>query len=99
MAESVYVLGDEDRKRFSRLVAAAWSDDAVKTRYGHEPRVMLAEYGIGYPAGVPTPPLPVRPEGEFELEELEVAAGAQEPSCVSCIQCVGTVATLYTTNS
>ncbi|WP_030454983.1 MULTISPECIES: thiocillin family RiPP [Herbidospora] len=91
MAESIYILGDEDRKKFARLVAAAWSDGGVKTRYGHEPRVMLAEYGISYPEGVATPPLPARPEGEFSVEELEVAAGAEAEGCLGSASSISTI--------
>ncbi|WP_066375893.1 hypothetical protein [Herbidospora mongoliensis] len=91
MAESMYVLGEGDRKKLARLIAAAWSDGGLKARYETEPRVVLREYGIDYPAGVPTPPLPAKPEGEFEIADLESAAGAAsvtagtigEP-CASC---------------
>lgn len=76
MAESMYVLGEEDRKKLARLIAAAWSDTALKARYETEPRVVLREFGIVYPAGVPTPPLPAKPDGEFEIADLESAAGA-----------------------
>ncbi|MET8145090.1 hypothetical protein ABZU32_32715 [Sphaerisporangium sp. NPDC005288] len=102
MAESLYILGDDDRKKFARLVAAAWSEGEVKTRYGREPRLMLAEYGIAYPEGVATPPLPPKPAGEFSIEELEVAAGTEAPadgcfgsvSSISSIGgCLGTAST------
>ncbi|MBB5778818.1 thiocillin family RiPP [Nonomuraea jabiensis] len=102
MAESLYILGDEDRKKFARLIAAAWSEEDVKSRYGREPRQMLAEYGIAYPEGVATPPLPPKPAGEFSIEELEVAAGTEAPadgcfgsaSSVSCFTgCVATAST------
>ncbi|WP_043622406.1 hypothetical protein [Nonomuraea candida] len=76
MAESVYVLGDEDRRKFARLVAAAWEDDELRGRYEAEPRALLSQYGIAYPEGVPTPPLPPKPEGEFDIADLESAAGS-----------------------
>ncbi|MEV6981435.1 thiocillin family RiPP [Sphaerisporangium sp. NPDC051017] len=90
MAESLYILGDEDRKKFARLVASAWTEGEVKTRYGREPRALLAEYGIAYPEGVPTPPLPEKPTGEFSLEELEVAAGAAN----GCLGSASTISTI-----
>ncbi|MEV8633946.1 hypothetical protein AB0395_20030 [Streptosporangium sp. NPDC051023] len=93
MAESLYILGDEDRRKFARLIAAAWSDGEARARYGHEPRTMLAEYGIAYPEGVPTPPLPVKPEGEFSVEELEVAAGGGSEAG-GCLGSVSTISTL-----
>ncbi|MET7338890.1 hypothetical protein [Nonomuraea sp. NPDC005650] len=76
MAESVYVFGDEDRRKFARLVASAWEDGGLKGRYDGDPRALLGQYGIAYPEGVPTPPLPPRPEGEFDITELESAAGS-----------------------
>ncbi|MEV1002452.1 hypothetical protein [Nonomuraea sp. NPDC050202] len=93
MAESLYILGDEDRKKFARLIAAAWSADEVKNRYGSEPRTMLAEYGIVYPEGVATPPLPPKPAGEFSIEELEVAAGVEAPAdgCMGSASSVSTI--------
>ncbi|WP_214409257.1 hypothetical protein [Sphaerisporangium fuscum] len=93
MAESVYILGDEDRRKFARLIAAAWSEGEVKSRYGREPRLMLAEYGIAYPEGVPTPPLPAKPEGEFSVEELEAAAGS-EGEAGSCLGSASSISTI-----
>ncbi|WP_061300080.1 hypothetical protein [Herbidospora cretacea] len=91
MTESVFVPGDEDRKKFARLVAAAWSDDQVNARYEAEPRELLAEYGVVIPEGVPTPPLPPKPEGEFSVEQLETAAGAAKEGTI------GTIGTLTET--
>ncbi len=43
MAESMYVLGEEDRKKLARLIAAAaWSDEVLKARCETEPRVGAA---------------------------------------------------------
>ena len=105
--ESVYVFGDDDRRKFARLVAQTWSDDAARTRYASEPRPMLAEYGIAFPAGVPTPVLPTKPVGEFSIDELELVAGTSvapggsvgsatsggcvASGCLGCSQSVGTV--------
>ncbi|MEV4017512.1 hypothetical protein AB0J35_44185 [Nonomuraea angiospora] len=85
MAESIYILGDEDRKKFARLVAAAWQDGELRGRYESDPRALLSQYGIAYPEGVPTPPLPPKPEGEFDITDLEAAAGSSEPGTVSTI--------------
>ncbi|MFF3664854.1 hypothetical protein [Microtetraspora malaysiensis] len=90
MAESLYILGDEDRRKFARLIAAAWADDEVRDRYEREPRPMLAEYGLSYPEGVATPPLPSKPVGEFSVEELEAAAGGTLGSA-SSVSSVGTL--------
>ncbi|GGK97850.1 hypothetical protein Sme01_61430 [Sphaerisporangium melleum] len=76
MAESIYILGDQDRKKFARLIAAAWGDGALRDRYQSDPRTVLDQYGIVYPDGVPTPPLPPRPDGEFDVADLESAAGS-----------------------
>ncbi|MFC0865106.1 thiocillin family RiPP [Sphaerimonospora cavernae] len=94
MAESIYILGDEDRKKFARLIAAAWAEEEVKARYGREPRAMLAEYGIVYPEGVPTPVLPPKPEGEFSVEELEVAAGVAEAGTAGTAGTASSVSTI-----
>ncbi|MBB5778828.1 hypothetical protein AB0K16_51260 [Nonomuraea jabiensis] len=85
MAESIYILGDEDRKKFARLVAAAWQDADLRGRYESDPRALLSQYGIAYPEGVPTPPLPPKPEGEFDITDLETAAGTSAPSSVSTV--------------
>jgi putative thiazole/oxazole-modified microcin (TOMM)-like peptide len=85
MAESIYILGDEDRRKFARLVAAAWEDGELRGRYEIEPRAVLSRYGIAYPQGVPTPPLPPKPDGEFDIADLESAAGSSAPSTVSTV--------------
>ncbi|WP_433431139.1 hypothetical protein [Nonomuraea sp. CA-141351] len=77
MAESIYVLGEEDRRKFARLIAAAWSDGDLRGRYETEPRAVLSQFGIAYPDNVPTPPLPSRPDGEFEITGLESIAGGE----------------------
>ncbi|MFC4535342.1 hypothetical protein [Sphaerisporangium dianthi] len=85
MAESIYILGGEDRKKFARLVAAAWEDGDLRGRYETAPRAVLSQYGIAYPAGVPTPPLPPRPDGEFDIADLDTAAGTSAPGSVSTV--------------
>ncbi|HEY3906226.1 MAG TPA: TIGR04351 family putative TOMM peptide [Streptosporangiaceae bacterium] len=87
MADSIYVLGDEDRKKFAKLIAQAWSDESVKDRYESDPRAVLGEFGITYPDGVDAPAMPGKPVGEFSVEELEMAAG----SCFGTASSVSTV--------
>ena len=41
----------EDAKRFGRIVAKAWSDDAFKRRLLNDPKAVLQEHGIEVPAG------------------------------------------------
>ncbi|WP_062337268.1 MULTISPECIES: hypothetical protein [Herbidospora] len=91
MAEYLYIFGDEDRKKFARLIAVSWSDGELLARYEAEPRVVLGEYGIAYPEGLATPPLPARPRGEFDITEMEFAAGA-ENGALATISTVGCIA-------
>ncbi|WP_066375896.1 hypothetical protein [Herbidospora mongoliensis] len=90
MAEYLYIFGDEDRKKFARLIAVSWSDGELLARYEAEPRVVLSEYGITYPEGLATPPLPARPRGEFDITEMEFAAGA-ENGALATISTVGCI--------
>lgn len=87
MAESIYVLGDEDRKKFAKLIAQAWTDDAVKEQYDSDPRAVLSEHGISYPAGVDVPVLPPKPVGDLTVEELEMAAGG----CLGSASSISTI--------
>ncbi|MEV4017513.1 hypothetical protein AB0J35_44190 [Nonomuraea angiospora] len=90
MAESMYVFGDEDRRKFARLVAAAWQDGGLRGRYESDPGVLLSQYGIAYPEGVPTPPLPPEPEGEFDIADLESAAGSAAYTTDGTASSIGT---------
>jgi putative thiazole/oxazole-modified microcin (TOMM)-like peptide len=79
MAESIYVLGDDDRRKFAKIVANVWTDDSFAQRYANSPYDVLAEHGIDYPQSVQAPLVPPKPEGDLSLEALEaVAAGAAE---------------------
>ncbi|MET8145100.1 TIGR04351 family putative TOMM peptide [Sphaerisporangium sp. NPDC005288] len=91
MAESIYILGDQDRRKFARLIAAAWGDGELRDRYETEPRAVLHQYGIVYPEGVRTPPLPPKPDGEFDITDLETAAGDAASS-------IGTVSSISSWN-
>jgi putative thiazole/oxazole-modified microcin (TOMM)-like peptide len=78
MAESIYVLGDEDRRKFAKIVANVWTDESFAQRYANSPHEVLAEHGIDYPTSVQAPLVPPKPEGDLNLEALEaVAAGAE----------------------
>lgn len=105
MAEGIYILSDEDRRKFAKIVSQAWSDTDFADRYAAEPYSVLAEHGIEYPATVAAPLLPPKPTGDLSLEALEaVAAGAAEgtlgsASSISTIggtaftaSCFGTIA-------
>src|SRR5262245_28275137 len=95
MAEGFYVLSDEERRKFAKIVAKVWTDGPFADRYEAEPMVVLGEYGIDYPQGFPAPLVPAKPAGDLSLESLEsVAAGSESEgttSSVSTISCpVGT---------
>jgi hypothetical protein len=98
MAEGVYVLSDEERRNFARIVAKVWTDGSFAERYEAEPMVVLSEHGIDYPQGIPAPLVPAKPAGDLSLESLESVAAGSEPegsaSSVSTISCpVGTAFT------
>jgi putative thiazole/oxazole-modified microcin (TOMM)-like peptide len=65
----------EHRSQFARLVADAWSDEALARRYTAEPLVVLAEYGVTLAADQTAPALPSAPV-DIALEELGTSAGA-----------------------
>jgi len=79
MAEGIYILSDEDRRKFAKIVSKAWSETEFASRYEAEPYAVLSEHGITYPASVAPPVMPPKPTGDLSLEALEaVAAGAAE---------------------
>jgi putative thiazole/oxazole-modified microcin (TOMM)-like peptide len=89
MADNVYIMGDEDRRRFAKIVASAWSDESFARRYTSAPYAVLAEYGIEYPSHVQPPPVPAKPDGEMTLETLELVAGdAAGMACASSVSCI-----------
>ena len=78
----------EQRRQFAGLVAQAWSDEALATRYLVEPAAVLAEYGL--PTDGPVPALPARPDLEISDEELtSVSAAFSTCGTVSSISCPG----------
>lgn len=84
----------EQRRQFAGLVAQAWSDEALATRYLVEPAAVLAEYGL--PTDGPVPALPVRPDLEISDEELSSVSAAAFSTCgtISSVSCpAGTVGT------
>jgi putative thiazole/oxazole-modified microcin (TOMM)-like peptide len=90
MAEGIYILSDEDRRKFAKIVARIWSDSEFADRYTAEPYRVLAESGIDYPPTVAPPLVPRKPEGELSLEALEAVASAGDTvSSASSISTVG----------
>ncbi len=55
----------EDLAKFSGLVAKVWNDKALAESYKADPEKVLSDFGIALPAGVPTPVIPDRPEGDL----------------------------------
>ncbi len=87
--DNLYIMGDEDRRRFAKIVASAWSDETFARRYASAPHAVLGEYGITYPSHVPAPPVPDKPDGDLSLEALELVAGdAAGMMCASSISCI-----------
>ena len=42
----------EQRNQLADLFAACWKDEALKARFVNDPKTVLAEYGLEYPAGL-----------------------------------------------
>ncbi|SRR6266508_3214476 len=98
MAESIYVLGDEDRRKFARIVANVWTDETFAQRYASSPHEVLAEHGIDYPQSVQAPLVPPKPEGDLNLEALEaVAAGAAEGGTAGTAGSVSSISSIGAT--
>jgi putative thiazole/oxazole-modified microcin (TOMM)-like peptide len=92
--EQEYQLVGEDRKRFARLVARAWSEPDMARRYEEDPRGVLAEFGVELAAWAVAPRLPRRQGDEFDVSDLGTAAGglAGTIGCFSCpTASVGTI--------
>ncbi|WP_061300077.1 hypothetical protein [Herbidospora cretacea] len=66
----------ELRTQLARFFARAWSDETLREEFALDPRAALAAAGIDWPAGLPIPELPERPEQALDLESLEASAGA-----------------------
>jgi putative thiazole/oxazole-modified microcin (TOMM)-like peptide len=78
MAEGIYVLSDDDRRKFAKIVSSSWLDSEFAQRYQAEPLAVLAEHGIDYPASVAPPLVPPKPTGDLSLEAMEsIAAGLE----------------------
>lgn len=69
-------LPTELRTQLARFFARAWSDEPLREEFALDPRAALAAAGIDWPAGLPIPELPERPEQALDLESLEASAGA-----------------------
>jgi hypothetical protein len=90
-------LSDEERRRFAFLVAQIWADEGVAREYARQPHAVLAEYGIEYPSELAVPAIPVRPDGDLNVEDLELVAGvmncrgsASTAGTASCPATIGT---------
>jgi hypothetical protein len=69
-------LSEEERRKFAFLIAQAWADETVAAEYARHPHAVLAEFGIAYPSDAQAPQIPARPDGDIEVEDLELVAGA-----------------------
>jgi hypothetical protein len=88
MADGIYIMSENERRRFATVVSKVWSDAKVARRFDEEPHAVLREHGIDYPANVAAPPLPTRPDCDLTVEQLEaVSAGG---STMMCFPCTGT---------
>jgi hypothetical protein len=68
-------LSEAEHAKFAYLIAQVWADDAVAAEYSRHPHDVLAGYGIDYPRDLPAPAIPARPDGDVEVENLELVAG------------------------
>ena len=82
-----YVLGAEDRAKFSALVARVWGDQDLEARYASEPTAVLAEHGVVIPEGSKAPEIPARPEGDLTIEELEDVSAGLRPATFFTAAC------------
>jgi len=78
MAEGIYILSDDERRKYAGIVSKIWTDEEFAGRYASEPFAVLAEHGIDYPEGFPPPLVPEKPEGDLSLESLEAIAAGSE---------------------
>jgi putative thiazole/oxazole-modified microcin (TOMM)-like peptide len=92
VAQGVYILSENERRTFARIVAKAWSGSEFAQRYSDEPYAVLIEHGIDYPTNVPPPMLPPRPVGDFSVEQLEAVVAGVE-STAYCFPCSTATAT------
>jgi hypothetical protein len=80
-------MNDEQRTRFSTLVAEVWGDAELEARYNEEPHAVLAEYGIEVEAHAAAPVIPARPDGDLSIEELDAVAAGLSVSSLACFAC------------
>jgi len=80
------VLSLEDRKKFGALVAHAWAEPELRTRYEQAAPEVLAEFGISLNGCTEIPELPELPSEDVRDEELAGVYGG--------INCCGTFGTL-----
>ncbi|MFI2378461.1 TIGR04351 family putative TOMM peptide [Streptomyces sp. NPDC018964] len=59
-----------EEARFVELVACAWLDPELASRYRADARAVLAEFGVTLTPGQEPPALPENPMEELSIEEL-----------------------------
>lgn len=92
----------DDLANFANLVTKIWADPKLGQAYANDPAKVLASNGIVLPAGVPTPVIPERPQGDIGLawqkasfDKWEVTVTPLDPndpaairiSTMGCIAC------------
>src|SRR3954447_1055148 len=76
----------EQARQWGQVVARAWTDEAYKQRLLSDPAAVLAEQGLGVPAGVAVQVheatagvmhvvLPPPPSDKLDLDQLDQVAG------------------------
>ena len=86
-------ISKKELKKWSKVVAEAWADDAFKRRLMKNPPLALKKFGIDVPAGlefrvventdkVRYITLPPKPQGD--VTSLSGVAGVAAASCTSC---------------
>src|SRR3954454_7733369 len=93
-------MSERDMKKWSQLIAQAWTDDRLKDNLMQNPASVLQQHGIEVPAGMQIKVventenvsyliLPARPAGDVtELNAGELAAVAGGFSCLCvCTTC------------
>ena len=90
---------EESAKKWSQLVAKAWTDEKLKKRLMDEPATVLREHGIEVPAGMdirvventdkiaylPLPPKPTGNVDQLNSEQLDSVAGGWSWICGGCV--------------
>ena len=94
MAEGIYILSDDDRRKFAKIVSNSWLDEGFAERYQAEPLAVLAEHGIDYPATLAPPLLPPKPTGDLSLEAMEAIAAGLDEAAASTFGSASSISTI-----